>query len=236
MRRTVALVREWYYDHFTMSEESKVALAEVEARPESSHDRILRTARELFATDGYENTTTAAIARHAGTSESQLIKHFGSKEGLLEAIFEAAWQGLGAGLAQIEAHASDPVGRLRAVSELLIGALEADRELRTVMLLEGRRIRRHGRMVLMTRGFLGLVGKVDALLEEMRRAGRLRPELGVEPVRSALIGAIEGLLRDQLLAERADYPARFGPAEVRAAFRAVFEGFLVPLDGDGVAT
>ena len=54
----------------------------------SSHDRILLAARSLFSSDGYENTTTSAIARRAGTSESQLIKHFGSKEGLLEAILD----------------------------------------------------------------------------------------------------------------------------------------------------
>jgi AcrR family transcriptional regulator len=141
-------------------------------RVESSHDRILHTARELFARDGYENTTTAAIARRAGTSESQLIKHFGSKEGLLEAVFEQAWQGLAAGLAQAHAQYPGPVERLGAVSELLIGTLERDRDLRTLMLLEGRRIRRHGRMVLMTEGYLRLVHQVDALLEEMRQAGR----------------------------------------------------------------
>ena len=44
---------------------------------------------------------------------------------------------------------------------------------------------------------------------------------------SALMGAFEGLLRDQLLAERADYPARYGAAELRAVFRAVLECFLV---------
>jgi len=42
---------------------------EGEASPEpSSHDRILQAGRKLFAEDGYENTTTSAIARKAGTS------------------------------------------------------------------------------------------------------------------------------------------------------------------------
>jgi len=58
-------------------------------RSASSHDRILMAAKQLFASRGYENTSTVAIARLAGTSESQLMKHFGSKEGLLEEIFDA---------------------------------------------------------------------------------------------------------------------------------------------------
>src|SRR5215471_3629212 len=57
----------------------------------SSRDRILFSAKHLFARNGYENTSTVAIAREAGTSESQLMKHFGSKQGLLAAIFDHGW-------------------------------------------------------------------------------------------------------------------------------------------------
>src|ERR1700704_3883586 len=65
------------------------------ATPESgkatTHQRILRVSKSLFANRGYEHTSTSAIARQAGTSESQLMKHFGNKAGLLEAIFIAGW-------------------------------------------------------------------------------------------------------------------------------------------------
>src|SRR6202044_1941810 len=57
----------------------------------SSHDRILLSAKRLFARNGYENTSTVAIAREAGSSESQLMKHFGSKQGLLAAILDYGW-------------------------------------------------------------------------------------------------------------------------------------------------
>jgi len=58
--------------------------------PVSSHDRILMSAKRLFARNGYENTSTVAIAREPD-SESQLMKHFGSKQGLLAAIFDRGW-------------------------------------------------------------------------------------------------------------------------------------------------
>lgn len=198
-----------------------------EARAElSSHDRILQAGRELFAEDGYENTTTSAIARKAGTSESQLIKHFGSKEGLLEAIYDQAWQRMSQGLRRIQETVASPFEKLRALTDLMIGALERDKEISTLMLLEGRRIRKHGHLVLLTSGFQQVLGVVDGLLKEMREAGMLRQELNPEAVRSALIGAFEGLLRDQLLAERADYPARYDGTELRAVFRAVLQCFL----------
>jgi AcrR family transcriptional regulator len=193
----------------------------------SSHDRILQTARALFSSLGYENTTTSAIARNAGTSESQLIKHFGSKEGLLEAIFDANWKRMGQAIQQALEQRETPLERLQALTELMIGALEQDKELRTLMLLEGRRIRRHGHMVVLTRGFLRLVHLIDGVLREMQEKGQLQPHLKVEAIRSALIGSFEGLLRDQLLAERMDYPAHYSPEDVRATYRAVLQSFLV---------
>jgi AcrR family transcriptional regulator len=193
----------------------------------SSHDRILQAGRALFAEDGYENTTTSAIARRAGTSESQLIKHFGSKEGLLEGIFDRAWQRMAEGVRQVLEKPRDPLDKLRALTELMIAALEGDKQLRTLMLLEGRRIRKHGHMVMMTRGFQQVLTVIDGLLRELQAAGRLKPDLHPQAVRSALIGAFEGLLRDQLLAERASFPASYDGAELRTTFKAVLECFLV---------
>jgi AcrR family transcriptional regulator len=196
----------------------------------SSHDRILQAGRELFAEDGYENTTTSAIARKAGTSESQLIKHFGSKEGLLEAIYDQAWSRMSQGLRRIQEAHDSPFDKLKALTELMIGALERDREISTLMLLEGRRIRKHGHLVLLTRGFQQVLGVVDGLLREMQEAGMLRQDFNPEAIRSALLGTFEGLLRDQLLAERANYPAHYDGAELRTVYRAVLECFLVPAE------
>ena len=191
----------------------------------SSHDRILLSARSLFSSQGYENATTSAIARMAGTSESQLIKHFGSKEGLLAAIFDQSWQRVSKSLSGKLAQCETPFDKLRALAELMIDALEKDKDLRTLMLLEGRRIRKHGSMVVLTDGFLEMVGTLDRLLGEMRDSGQLRPDLNVQAVRSALIGAFEGLLRDQILAERGNYPASYDSRDLRKAFRIILDCF-----------
>jgi AcrR family transcriptional regulator len=202
-----------------------IAAGEEAATELSSHDRILFSARSLFSSQGYENATTSAIARMAGTSESQLIKHFGSKEGLLAAIFDQAWGRVGQALTLALARCETPFDRLRALAELMIDALESDRDLRVLMLLEGRRIRKHGSMVVLTEGFLRLVGTIDRILEEMQQAGQLRADLNVQAVRSALIGSLEGMLRDQILAERGNYPAHFGSEDLRAAFRLFLDCF-----------
>src|SRR5437764_5277097 len=108
--------------------------------PGSSRDRILHVAKSLFAKRGYEHASTSSIAREAGTSESQLMKHFGSKAGLLEAIFAENWSRITAESRLATQNVASPREKLTMLSGLVVGAMERDPELKLLMLLEGRRI------------------------------------------------------------------------------------------------
>lgn len=181
----------------------------------STHERILRVAKTLFANRGYEHTSTSAIARQAGTSESQLMKHFGSKAGLLEAIFIDGWGAIAEEGRIAMQNVSSPLEKLQVISGTVLRHLERDPELKLLMLLEGRRIRKEGQMVALTEGFLSFVRLVDGVLEEMRASHTLRPDLNPHAVRSALMGMLEGMLRDRFLAERLGFPADFSLDQVQ---------------------
>lgn len=184
----------------------------------SSHDRILAAAKRLFASQGYEATSTMAIARLAGTSESQMMKHFGSKEGLLEAILDEGWKSMGTHLAEI-AGLPPGVRKLMAMLEVVLNTLDDDPDLKELFLLEGRRVRREGRLVVLSPGYLKFVGMVDEVLHQMNDAGMLKPDLNPEAVRSAIMGITEGMMRDQVLSHRREFPANY----VNADFRRIFE-------------
>jgi len=188
-----------------------------------SRTRLLLAARKLFSENGYESTSTASIARMAGTSESQLIKHFGGKAGLLDAIFVDGWNSLTGFMQQHLLPSTAPIERLRAIPRLMFEVLQSDQELRQLLLLEGRRIRKEGRLVTLTDGFLGFVKLVDNTLEEMRSAGQLRNDQNAQAIRSALIGLTEGALRDQLLSERAGNPSEFTPENIGSLVDALVE-------------
>ncbi len=49
-------------------------------------ENILKAALELFAEEGYNATSTSKVAKKAGVSEGLIFRHFGNKEGLLNAI------------------------------------------------------------------------------------------------------------------------------------------------------
>jgi AcrR family transcriptional regulator len=78
-------------------------------------EQLMEVATKLFARNGYEATTTAAIALAAGVTEPILYRHFKSKQELFVAIVKAVsdqtmrhWQAL-------IANVKDPAEQLRRV-------------------------------------------------------------------------------------------------------------------------
>jgi len=60
----------------------------VQVRGEDTRRRILETALNLFATQGYEGASTRQIAEGAGVKLPAIQYYFGNKEGLYRAIIE----------------------------------------------------------------------------------------------------------------------------------------------------
>ena len=185
----------------------------------------MKAAKNLFAGKGYEQATTSAIARLAGTSETQLLKHFGSKQGLLDAIFTTGWKEILGDAEQTVANLQSPSEKLPAVVRIVLKGFEVDPELKMLILLEGRRIRKSGPALALSEGFLAFVRLTDEILNEMRDKGILRPDVPPQAVRSALMGMLEGLLRDSLLAQKAGYPANYSTRELPWMFELVLSCF-----------
>jgi AcrR family transcriptional regulator len=178
-----------------------------------SRERIREAAKRLFAERGYEATSTAAIARLAGTSESQLVKHFEGKKGLLEAVFQYSWEQINPALALALESVPMPREKFKLLVEMVLNFLAKDEELRRLFLLEGRRVHSDGKNVVMVPGFLEFIHRTDAILSQLAEQG----ELAVPPqaLRSALMGALEGMMRDKILAGTNNFPAEFSDADIR---------------------
>jgi AcrR family transcriptional regulator len=165
----------------------------------SSRDRLLRAAKRLFAAQGYEQTATSAIAREAGTSESQLMRYFGGKAGLLEAIFEEAWADLNERVKRVIEANEDSRTTLLNVFQTITAALARDGELAKLLLLEGRRLR-DGPRVRLSTGFTAFSEVARGLVRRGQVSRELDPTLDAAAVTSAIVGAAEGMIRDRLLA------------------------------------
>ena len=189
----------------------------------SSRERLLDAAKRLFAAHGYEQTATSAIAREAGTSESQLMRYFGGKAGVLEALFEDAWIQLNA---RVERSLKDVESNREAVLiavQTIVGALSRDAALATLAMFEGRRVRGAEARVRVSRGYAHFADTVRTLVRKAQTNRELDSSFDVNAITSAVLGAMEAMIRDRLLAKSGGGRG-FAEREIRHTLDAMLQG------------
>lgn len=191
---------------------------------QTSRMRLLNAGKTLFAKSGYEQTSTAAIARESGSSESQLIRYFGGKAGLLEAIFNESWSGLNEYVQQHIAEAAHGRDAIIRILSLMIQAFSRDHDIAFLFLFEGRRMRGGSHEVLLSKGFVQFLQVVDMLIERGRDDGSFRIAVNSKVMCSAMLGCAEGMVRDRVLAERNREPMPFTDDEILRTFTAMVNG------------
>jgi AcrR family transcriptional regulator len=190
---------------------------------DNSRARLLAAGKSLFARLGYEFTATAAIAREAGTSESQLIRYFGTKAGLLEAVFEEAWRPLNTRVHDLLADAPRGRDAVEGVLSAVLSAFEHDDELATIFLFEGRRIRSDAE-VKVSAGYIEFQDIIHRLIRRGQKDGSFAPAFDGAALAAALMGAAEAMVRERLLARRAGGRA-YSDKQVHRIFSAMLDGF-----------
>ena len=99
------------------------------ARGEDTRRRILETALDIFAAEGYDGTSTRLLAERAGVNLPAIQYYFGSKEGLYRAVVEHIVQRNEAQMAplavKVRAALAHPDTPAEELLELLCNMLEA---------------------------------------------------------------------------------------------------------------
>jgi len=89
----------------------------------STRERLLRAAHELFYRDGY-GVSIDAIADHADVAKPTVYVHFGSKEGLIEAVLRQASEQWFTDLdEELDRRSGQPLAQLMAPFDLLVADL-----------------------------------------------------------------------------------------------------------------
>jgi AcrR family transcriptional regulator len=83
-------------------------------------ERLLAAAAELLRQGGVEAVSTRAVAAAAGTQPPILYRHFGDKDGLLEAVTAYVLDGYIAKKRKLVRRSDDPVADLRRLWELFV--------------------------------------------------------------------------------------------------------------------
>lgn len=193
---------------------------------QTSRARLLAAGKSLFSRLGYEQTSTAAIAREAASSESQLVRYFGGKSGLLEAIFNEAWRGLNE---EIRTHIEESEHGREAILRVLglfVEAFGRDHDIAFLFLFEGRRVRGHE--VTLSKGFLQFIDLICSLVRRGQEDGSFRRDVSEIVLTSAMLGCAEGMIRDRMIAERAGQPSPFSDEVIQQVFEAMVNGLGAP--------
>lgn len=200
---------------------------------ESTEDRLLQAAREVFEEEGFRGATTRRIAARAGVNEVTLFRHFASKEELIAAALErrhaAALERLAA--VRLPEEPGDLEVELSGyLTAVLYGFIGAGRGVRTA-LAEWEHLPAYHRW---------LLGPSDEVMTELERylgraaaGGRIRgaevPRTAMQVLTATVFAA--GMLSPML-------PGHFpeGPDEtVRAAVRLVLDGLRTTGEPPGPA-
>jgi AcrR family transcriptional regulator len=101
-----------------------MAIQKTNARGEDTRKRLLDAATRLFSERGFEGVTTREIAADANTTLPSIPHHFGSKEGLYQAVIASIAEEMAKHLSPASAVALTVLGRKNASREDKIDALE----------------------------------------------------------------------------------------------------------------
>ena len=165
---------------------------------EKTRDRIINSAKKLFAEQGYQKTTIVDISRQAGLSEAALYEYFQGKEDLLLTIPDLWVSEL-----------------LRDLDEQLFGIKGAVNKLRKYLWWYMRRVEQaplDAKIVYLflktNANFLNtevysnvknLYSYLVDIFEEGRKSGEMKPELNPRLARDVFVGTMDHIITRWLL-------------------------------------
>lgn len=191
---------------------------------QTSRSRLLNAGKTLFARNGYEQTSTAAIARESGSSESQLIRYFGGKAGLLQTIFNESWSQLNETIREKLTDAKHGRDAIIRILSVMIQAFSRDHDIAFLFTFEGRRMRGASHEVLLSKGFVEFYEVLDKLIRDGQQDGSFRDDIEPRVLTSAVLGCAEGMIRDRILADRNNQPHTFDDDAILQTFVAMVNG------------
>jgi len=157
-----------------------VEIGRAERNKRDKRERLIRAARELFLTKGFEATTTGEIAERAEVAKGTLFFHAKSKEALLVMMFQ---EEVGDAINRAFSDLPDApfIEQLMHVFEVMLHQNLRDLALARIFVKELAFVsgERHGIDIVMT----GLFEKLSGLIERARDNGEVRRDID-----SALLG------------------------------------------------
>jgi AcrR family transcriptional regulator len=165
--------------------------------------RILAVAKHKLARFGYEAVSLQDIAHSAEVPWSEFQDHFEGKAAVLDAILDQGWRDLIPRLIDVTSNSLSARSGMLSVLALMTNLMQRDEDLVRIMLLEGR---------------------CPDVIARGQRDGGVKPNLHPRVIASMIVGALEGALRDRLIAEQDDTITPFTGIYLMSAYDTLVSG------------
>jgi TetR/AcrR family fatty acid metabolism transcriptional regulator len=177
--------------------------------------QILQAAVRVFARKGYHTCRVSDIAAEAGVAYGLVYHYYGSKDALLEAIFEGTWGAMLATISSVE-QLDEPAGeQIRKVTEIVLRTWKRDPDLVRVLVRE---VTRSAQLERESDAIDLAFGALQRIIERGQEDGELRADLDSRLAATIWYGALEEILTGWALGQLPD-----GDEDVERAERAVAE-------------
>lgn len=193
----------------------------------SSRERLLEAGKKLFAERGFESATTAAIAKAARTSQSQLLKHFKDKHGVLNAVLDQAWQQLNPAVELAIERIGKPAEQLRLSLNMFLSAAQKT-PTGGVLALDGGTLQDPNGRPFVSSGCARFAAILDGIVERMRLQGELRADIHPIAFRAMLMGCLEKFVRDRFAGSSESSPHAYAEADFQMIVLRLLAGCSAP--------
>jgi AcrR family transcriptional regulator len=186
-------------------------------RSADTRSALVRVARELFASRGYQAVPADEIVRAAGVTRGALYHHYSDKQGLFRAVVEEVERDLTADVEAAFQGAPDPVAGMAAALGAFLDACLRD-DIRQISLTDAPAVLGWAayRQIEAEHG----LGLIVTALEQAIEQGRMTPQ-PVRALAQLVLSAVTEAAR--MIAESDD------PATTRAEVQQVLAGWFVGL-------
>jgi TetR/AcrR family fatty acid metabolism transcriptional regulator len=175
-----------------------------DGRNSQKQDRILQAAIDVFAEHGYFNARVSDIAKRAEVADGTIYLYFKSKEQILMAALENAFDRflLIANRELVEVH--DPREKLKRLAELHLSSLSSNRGLAMVFQTE---LRQSAKFLseFSRKHLTSYFDLIRSIVREGQQAGVFRKQVSDKIAANCFFGALDAMVTSWLISER-DYP------------------------------
>jgi AcrR family transcriptional regulator len=167
--------------------------------------QIVEAALELLADTPVDSLTTRQIAKHVGVSQPALFRHFRTRQQLLVGAVEHVTAAIGERVEAALAGPHDPLGRVRAVVEILVSQAARTPGVPRLLFHDAAKPASAELDVVLRRLAEMQLGLLAESVRAAQRAGQAPPDVDATASARLLVAAIQGVcLQAQLTGEPLD--------------------------------